>query len=121
MILRRRLWKGSKRFLGGGTKKASDEIEELVLTWIIEQRRKNVHLSRKMIHVEAKTIFDTEIVEALKRKETFTSSANQNIKQCSNQSINPEMFIWWHFVTKFHKNMNPLADTGICDGRNTGL
>ncbi|XP_020555814.1 zinc finger protein 37 [Oryzias latipes] len=65
----------SKRLRGGGAKKASDELENLVLTWITEQRRKGGRVSRKMIRMKAKKIFDKEIDEASKRKETFTASS----------------------------------------------
>uniref|UniRef100_A0A3B3BNU9 HTH CENPB-type domain-containing protein n=1 Tax=Oryzias melastigma TaxID=30732 RepID=A0A3B3BNU9_ORYME len=67
----------SKRLTGGGAKKASDELEELLLTWIVEQRRKGARVSRKMIRTKAKRIFDTEIDDSSKRKETFTASAGR--------------------------------------------
>uniref|UniRef100_A0A3B3B5M8 HTH CENPB-type domain-containing protein n=1 Tax=Oryzias melastigma TaxID=30732 RepID=A0A3B3B5M8_ORYME len=64
-----------KRLTGGGAKKASDELEQLFLTWIVEQRRKGAQVSRKMIRTKAKRIFDTKIDDSSKRKETFTASA----------------------------------------------
>uniref|UniRef100_A0A3B3CJF2 HTH CENPB-type domain-containing protein n=1 Tax=Oryzias melastigma TaxID=30732 RepID=A0A3B3CJF2_ORYME len=65
----------SKRLRGGGAKKASDKLEKLVLMWIIDQRRKGARVSRRMIRLKAKKIFDLEINDDSKRKETFTASA----------------------------------------------
>ncbi|KAG2455446.1 UBN1 protein, partial [Polypterus senegalus] len=66
---------GSKRLPGGGAKKVSEELDELVLTWIIEQRLKGARVSRKMVRTKAKRIFDTEIDDASKGKETLVASS----------------------------------------------
>lgn len=71
------IWRRQHRhsIVSGSTKKANEDSEELVLTWITEQRQKGARVSRNVIQTKAKRIFHTEIVEASKKEETFEESA----------------------------------------------
>ena len=47
--------KGKRKRLDGGGRKALDEdMEEVLMDWILDLRGRNIRVSRKMIQVEAK-------------------------------------------------------------------
>ena len=46
-----------RKLEGGGRKVMNEELEENLLTWMLEHRSKMLHASRKMITVKAKSIF----------------------------------------------------------------
>ena len=53
--------KSSKQWLEGGGRKCFDpDLEEKLVAWVYEQRGKMLHVSRKMIMLKAKRMFDDE-------------------------------------------------------------
>ena len=62
-----------KRLDGGGRKPVIVEIEEKLLEWIHEKRSKMLHVSRKMIQIKAKAMFDDKTDDPAV-KETFLAS-----------------------------------------------
>ena len=61
-----------KRLDGGGPKPMIVEIEENLLEWIYEKRSKMLHVSRKMIRIKAKAMFDKKTDEPAV-KESFVA------------------------------------------------
>lgn len=62
-----------RRLDGGGRKPVIIEIEENLLEWIHERRSKMLHVSRKIIQIKAKAMFD-EKTDDPAVKETFIAS-----------------------------------------------
>ena len=57
--------KGKRKRLDGGGRKALDEdMEEVLMDWILDLRGRNIRVSRKMIQVEAKALSGTEEFKA---------------------------------------------------------
>ena len=48
-----------QRLDGGGRKVMNEDIEEQLLNWVLERRSRMLHVSRKMIKMKAKSMFDS--------------------------------------------------------------
>ena len=54
-----------KRLDGAGRRVQSEDMEETLLSWIMELRGRNVRVSRKMIQLQAKVLASVESFTAI--------------------------------------------------------
>ena len=85
-----------KRLDGGGRKPMIVEIEENLLEWIYERRSKMLHVSRKMIRIKAKAMFD-EKTDDPAVKESFVASSGwiQNFMKRHHLSCRLISYLWY--------------------------